>query len=1008
MKKLESFKTTEAFFDYIGDLLSAKDGNKTKEAGDLFEEFTCEWHLEFNDYIAVYDANNIHSIPSHIIDKIDGWELLQKGANSFGIDKICVARNDGRIDVHQDKSTLHMDKKLGTDKAAKMMSLRDNPLKNIRHFVINTTAQDLSHYARLWKDQTPLTYGYDKFVASEDDAEAISRDKMFWDNIRAKKKGKPTTSIFGFVSRGPQQDDYINAGIAYAKKAFQTHGRPKWHQLGVGALGKSVLDPIILAELEYLFNPAYTKTPRPVSVSFYHSSKTLPKNGWEEVMRRRAKGVYDEVIVVSGTAVIDGENDINLSTPFPKTTSVASAVVKIKEALDNDKSVLLLTLYHHAGQIEQIKKQLNRFYSGFKYWYRKRDECDWPCSNADSSFAPALDDRTESILTYGSSGTERLGKDPLSDYGLNNINIHGVCAHNFTWAQAESAGLVKPLILIMPCVKESEVAQLFPEFVDQNGRVDWNMRVRGVPVDNTYPTAGLVADLVALAKTLVEYPEVKRLLTFSHQVKTNKLAEMNWPWICKKVLGNSNIEKSVKKLFWQVLNDDAYNSASTKDHTTAIKRAKAHDRYAIGSCKVFGRGYDDKFSPKHHAAVHFDNKTIVTAVQEIWRVTRTDIDPKTNKPVCGDPNAYYILPMRFNDIGDKPTFGEDRLEQLLGILQFNKNIFDEFQSLVQNPNGSKKKQDRSLNSKVWIPEDFDPATFGGLITWVAQKSKGQMIDNIVVEAHTWLLKKYLSLPEVTPKLTSPINQEFLVLEEFSPLFNYYKLYKTNPRTFREKFWAGDYVLKGSNNFSQETKDQITQNLIEFKLFKDQCETHKGEIIEVMKSIAEKEIPKQLAPDGNYSYIGTKLSEEFGLPKHQVQQYVTGPLTKKWYANKLHWKNTHRVVYNLLAVNAEGANSLEEWSEKVVPLLEEHRISTYNVAAHTLRKRFINKDFYNALSKEEFEVIRSLADQVKKRAYLANGASKKGKPSWNSGIDETDPRYKEWVEKVATGREKYYK
>lgn len=1006
MKKLESFKTTESFFNYISILLSAKDGNKTKEAGDLFEAFTQEWHLEFNDYVAVYDANNIHAIPSHIIDKIDGWELLQKGANSFGIDKICVARNDGRIDVHQDKSTLHMDKKLGTDKAAKMMSLRDNPLKNIRHFVINTTARDLSYYAKLWKDQTPLTYGYDKFVASEDDAEAISRDIMFWNNIRAKKQGKPTTNIFKFVSRGQQQDDYINAGVSYAKKSFQLHGRPKWHQLGVGALGKSVLDPIILAELESLFNPIYTKTPNPVSVSFYHSSKTLPKNGWEEVMRRRAKGIYDEVIVVSGTSVIDGENDDNLSTPFPKTTSVADAVVKIKTALDNNTSVLLLTLYHHAGQIEQIKKQLNRFYPGFKYWYRKRDECDWPCSNADSSYSPALDDRTESVITYGSSGTERLGKDPIADYGLNNINIHGVCAHNFTWAQAETAGLVKPLILIMPCIKESEVAQMFPEFVGTDGRVDWNMRVCGVPVDNTYPNAGLIADLVALAKTLVEYPEVKRLLTFSHQVKTNKLAEMNWPWICKKVLGNSNIEKSVKKLFWQVLNDDVYNSTSTKDHTTAIKRAKTHDRYAIGSCKVFGRGYDDKFSPKHHAAIHFDNKTIVTAVQEIWRVTRTDPNPNTNKSVCGDPNAYYILPMQFNDISDEPTFSEDRLEQLLGILQFNKNIFDEFQSLVQNPNGSKRKQVRSSNSNIWIPENFDPTAFGGLITWIAQKSKGQMIDNIVVDAHTWLLEKYLGLPEITGKYTSLINQEFLSLEQYSPLFNYWKLYKTNPRTFREKFWAGDYVLKGNtNNFSQETKDRITQNLIEFKLFKDQCVRHKEELFEAMKEIAEKEIPKQFAPEGNYSYISTKLSKEFQLPVHQVQKFVTGPLIKKWYANKQHWKNNHRIVYNLLAVNASDSCGLDEWAEKVIPLLEQHGISTYNVAAHSLRNRFIRKDHYNALSTDEFEVITNLAKEVTTLAYKSRPYDYE---PWNKDLAKKDPKkYKDWIKQTKIGRDKYY-
>ena len=975
MKKLESFKTTEQFFNYITELLSQKDGNKTKEAGDLFEAFTQEWHLEFNDYVAVYDANNIHAIPSHIIDKIDGWELLQKGANSFGIDKICVARNDGRIDVHQDKSTLHMDKKLGTDKAAKMMSLRDNPLKNIRNFVINTTAQDLSHYAKLWKDQTPLTYGYDKFVANYDDSEAVSRDKLFWDNIRAKKKGKPTTNIFKFVSRGPEQDDYINAGVAYAKKAFQTHGRPKWHQLGVGALGKSVLDPIILAELESLFNPIYTKTPRPVSVSFYHSSKTLPKNGWEEVMRRRAKGLYDEVIVVSGTSVIDEENDVNLSTPFPKTTSVADAVVKIKDSLDNNKSVLLLTLYHHAGQIEQIKKHLNRYYSGFKFWYRKRDECDWPCSNADSSYSPALDDRTESIITFGSSGTERLGKDPIVDYGLNNINIHGVCAHNFTWAQAETAGLVKPLILIMPCVKESEVAHMFPEFVGVDGRVDWNMRVQGVPVDNTYPHAGLIADLVALAKTLVEYPEVKRLLTFSHQVKTNKLAEMNWPWICKKVLGNSNIEKSVKKLFWQVLNDDAYNSASTKDHTTAIKRAKSHDRYAIGSCKVFGRGYDDKFSPKHHAAIHFDNKTIVTAVQEIWRVTRTDINLKTNKPACGDPNAYYILPMRFNDIDDKPAFSEDRLEQLLGILQFNKNIFDEFQSLVQNPNGSKRKQVRAPNSKIWIPEDFDIATFGGLISWVAQKSKGQMIEPLQVKAHSWLLENYLSLEKFENNDIGKIDNKFITMVEFSPVFSIYKSASKDPRSFVQRFFKGYYHLNVAS-VSQETKDVITQNLIEFQLAKKQYTEHKENtkqlvIIDCLKSLASQ-----------IENVDTYKMDSFIREKYQITNDVYGKFVKNakqefLKKNSKVFKLNQQKIYDFLFETYQDKENGKDWAIAVLTRMKEHGLSTHRVSEGTIIRNFILNDKYKILSKTKFKKLQEIYDGIKTKTFIKSNSGRGG-------------------------------
>lgn len=999
MKKLTSFSSTQQFFKYVTDQLGARSGKATKEAGDLFEQFTKEWHLEFGEYVNVYDANDAHSIPSHIIDKIDAWELLQKGANSFAIDKICETRF-GEIDIHQDKSTLHTDKKLSTDKAAKMMSIRDNPVKNVRNFVINTTAADLSHYAKLWKDQPPLCYGFDAFVPDEDDVEAVERDKQFWLNIKAKYKGKSGVKIFGFKSRGPQQDDYIKAGVDFATKSLGNSGYAKWYQLGTGALGKSVLDPIILAELEQHFHKAYTHTPQPVNVSFYHSSKTLPKNGWEEVQRRRARGIYDEVIVVSGTSVIDGEADNYPSTRFPKTTNVVDAVIKIKRALENNKSVLLLTLYHHAGQIEGIKRALTKYYPGFKYWYRKRDECDWPCSNSDSAYAPALDHRTDSVITFGSSGTERLGKDPVVDYGLNNTNIHGVCAHNFTWAQAEDAGLVKPLILVMPSIRESEVAALFPEFVNPDGRVDWNMRVKGVPVDNVMPTAGLIADLVALAKSLVEFPQIKRLLTFSHMVKTNKLAEVNWPWVCKKVLKNSAVDKQVKKLFWQVLNDEDYNTQSIKCHTMAIKKAKSHSRYAIGSCKVFGRGYDDKFSPKHHAAIHFDAKTIVNSVQEIWRVTR--LDPNAaGKPFCGDPNAYYILPMRLNDIDDTPTWSEDRLQQLKGILQFNKNIYDEFYSIAQNPSGSRKARVRGLNGRIWIPEDFDANAFGGLITWVAQSSKGQMVEHLAAEAHTWLLEQYLQLEDLNTGSTVPINKQFLEIERFKPFFECYKLYNTVPRAFRERFWAGEY----NKYLSPEIYDITVKNLLEFKEYKEKIAKNKEIIREKIKQDAHDMILKQIAPENNY-FSSQTLQEKYNVPKQFVGP-ITGPLARELYADKLHWKNQARKVYNILAVSAEDYDSVVEWSDSALLELEKYGISTHNVSSHTLRKRFILVDYHNALSAEEWEYFSNIVKSVKKRAYLANGATKKGKPVWNSGIDTNSKEYKEWQKKVKQGQKQHY-
>lgn len=966
IKKIDSFKSSNELIDYIVKLLA--EGKYTKEAGDLFEQFTREYHLEYNDYIAIYDSNAIDTIPSTIINKIDAFEILNKGANSFGIDKICVTRT-GEIDIHQDKSSLHTDRKLSANKATGMMSLRNNPLKNIRHFVINTTAKDLSHYAKLWKEQTPLCYGHDAFVPDPLDPSAVARDQQFWQNVRDKRKNKPTQHIFGFVSRGPEQDDYISAGKQFATNALQQNGYAKWHQLGCGALGKSVLDPVLLAELEYLFDPVLTKTTKPVSVSFYHSSKTLPKNGWEEVQRRRAKGIYDEVIVVSGTNVVDGENDAYLSTPFPKVIKAHDAVVKIIDALNNNKSVLLLTLYHHAGQIEQIKNLLNKYYSGFKYWYRKRDECDWPCGDPDNSYAPALDHRTDSVLTFGSSGTERLGKDPIKDYGLNNTNIHGVCAHKFTWAQAENGGLVKPLILVLPCIKESEVAMLFPEFTDSKGRVDWNMRVKGVSVDGTLPTAGLIADLAAMAKTLVEYPEIKRILTFSHQVKTNKLAEVNWLPVCKRVLDNSQLGRSAKNLFWQVLNDDQYNSVGIKDHSVSIKRAKSHKRYAIGSCRVFGRGYDDKFSPKHHAAIHFDSKTIVNTVQEIWRVTRLDQDTKTKKPIEGDPNAYYILPLRYNNVTETPSFSENRLEQLMGILQQNKNIFDEFQILKQQPNGSRRQRIRG-NPRIWMPEDFDVSMFGGLISWITMNSRGSVRDSLIVDAHNWITTQKLALSEDEindPRKAQEIRNQFYDQEQFQPIFDYWKGAKNHSKDFYQSFFAGVQVLRKRGTFSQETVEIIQQNIIEVKLHNQRCQQNREEKIQAMIPVIELEIQNNLYLHRK-SYNIKDFEKRFNVPYWIIGKRVLNPLIKKLEKDKKHWKMKQRTVYELLLKTANESSGQIEWADKTHKLFEENGINKMFNTPLGILKNFIRKDHFKVLSGKEWLHFRQVYDVVKHRQY----------------------------------------
>jgi hypothetical protein len=495
-----------------------------------------------------------------------------------------------------------------------------------------------------------------------------------------------------------------------------------------------------------------------------------------------------------------------------------------------------------------------------------------------------------------------------------------------------------------------------------------------------YSSPHHVANLVCFAKALAEYPEIRRVLTFSHFVKTNKLAEVNFPWVAKKVLGKNNISRSVVNLYFQVLNDGAYDSNAIRDHDVAIKKAKSHSRYAIGSSKVFSRGYDDKYSPKHHAAIHWDEKNIVTTAQEIWRVTRKDVDETTNKPVCGDPNAYYILPMIYNDLDQTPTWSEERLRTLQGILQFNKNIFDEFQSLVQTPGSKRKRKTQEKGSRFWIPDDFDVEAFGELVTFVASTSKGDNYGNLAVEAHTWLLEKYMELEDTSNHYTKDINLAWLEVERFQPLFDAYKLYKNNPRTFRERFWAGAYP------YSDETDSIIQSNLVEYKLHQQQLKKKKEVVIKKLCKAADKLYATTIDSDANYQRGFTdSLAEQFNMPKHQVQQY-TKEVRLKWINNHDYLREQKLKVYDLIFEVGAKATGQDEWIKSV----EENWYKT-GVKGCIWNVRMFNafrNDQWNILTDEQKEKFDNLVKEVKTRAYKARPYDY---DPWNKGLSVDDPR-----------------
>lgn len=972
MKTLVDFNNSKSFISYITKELSK--GN-FKPAGLLFEDYTKIWHTEFSDYIAVYDANDITSIPNSVLDKLDAWNIV--GNNSYGIDKICVTRYS-EIDVHQDKSTLHTDNNLSAKKAEGMMSLRDNPLKNVRNFVLNTTAKDLSHYKNVWKNQTPITYGFDKFVPNKGDENAVARDKQFWKNIKQKAKGQSTVKVYGFKSKGIEQDDYINAGFNYADASIRRSGFAKWFHLACGGVGKSVIDPVMLTMLEYLWTPKLTNSPVQVSVGFWHGSKTLPANGWEFVQRRRAAGIYEKVYVVSGTNVIDGENDDSVSNSFEKIYGGKDDVKKIKQDIKNGVPILLLALYHHSGEVEKIKKGLSKSYKNFKFWIKYKDEIDWPCSNINSRFSPALDNRTESVINFGSSATELIGRNPTTDYGLNNVQIHGPCVWNFTWTMAEDADLVKKLILILPYIKESEMAVLFPEFVNSKGRIDWDMKVLGVSVDNDLPTAGMIADIVCFVRALAEHPEAKRILGFANRVKYNKLIEANIPWIANKVLGNSLNEKTVKQLYVTTLRDGQYNKLTQND-TVAIKKAKGHDRYLVNSCRALDRGYDDKSKEKHHAIIEWTHTGVRQSAQRNMRIIRTD--------EADDKFAYNVCPQRLNDLDGDLNWCQERASSIIDIISNNKNISDEFESIIQTPGvkGGRSRSAKKGKQRIILPANFDVDAISSLVGFVAKTSRGEVYDSIARKAHTWLLKEYMKLDNPIPSwFKGVVNKEFFKIKEFSVLYSSYK----NKTVWRERFWSG----KLGKYFSEETYNTQKNNLIEFKKYCENQERFLAKRIVDIRKLVDTERRRQIDPHPNFSSYFELIREQFNIAEY----IMNGGWVGQQCNDIIHSKeiddyiinNNVKIVYKVImeqAVEAEGVWHLAHLTRNA---LEKYDLTLRNVNDTTIHHRFLRDrtNIDKVLTPAEIEEFNNLYKIVKIRSNLRAKL-------WKDGIEQEYKGYK---------------
>jgi hypothetical protein len=914
---MKNYKNTIECFEDIVEVISS---GKQKEAGDIFEEFLKAYFLHNLIYKEVYNTNRPEEIPQWILKKINAEQLVEATGDSPLIDMIGIDHH-GEIDVIQGKSTMHVDSNASMNLATGLMSSVNNPLVNVKNYVFCSMYKDVSKLFDVWKVTKPKVYSYEDFLPGDSD-ESIRQDESMWKN---NEYGKQVLDIIKdsnvFQPRGNQQTDYIDASYNGLRNQLVATGFAKGYSKGAGALGKSWLASVICARLQNDFWQSWrTNSPTPVHVSFFHSSQTINDNGSTEIMVRKGFGIHDEVIIVSGSDVIDKDSADKASDKFTKISAnqPVKIVDKIMDAMNVGRSVHLVTLYHHSNEIAEIRRLLRKEYKGFEFWSRRRDECDWPCSNYHSSYSASLDDRTKSIITYGDTGTDRFG-DPHKDYGTNNQDIHGPLLHSYTWADAERDKLVKPLILIPVVISVKELILAFPDLVDKSNNFNFNARVIGEPIDNELPTNFHILTIAAVQKALCNFPQIKRSMQFSGRVKTNALIRKNWKWVADKILGRTKTENYVRNLYkdFEVINDNEYNANAVKSSITSLKRCKAVDRSIMGSCRVFNRGWNDvppkgykKKWLKFHAGWHTGERNLVDLVQEIWRFVRLDSNDN-------DPFAYYIQPLILNDLDTtNEHWSKGNIKHLVDILKSNKNIADEFESLQQKGGGGNTKSKKNKRLQFVWPADFDPSKIDFTINSIAMKAGGgKLYPDLATEAHDWLTNEYLKLDEPANAQTKgKLHKKFYEIEKFKPLYSHYG----NKIVWRERFYHGKY------SFDPAVSQHINDNLMSYKKYCKQQESWIEEKKQLVRDIVRKGRMMQIHLDKNYFPSHAKLCEQFGWPKSRSHSYVEKHCAdiqddKTIDAHIMKTNVGH--VFDCLIKTAPDSECMDEWAYKTAKAID---------------------------------------------------------------------------------------
>lgn len=931
VRKIESFNTSAQFWAYHNALLQK---DMMHEAGKISEEYFEYWHLYMNeDYMGggiIYDTNRGDLIPQQHIDAVNGQTIFGRRGNSKGLDKLAVTP-DGRYDIMSDKTTKKWVKNAGDEHIKGLLSILDHPITNVRKVILNTNYSGVSHKFAEYQEDRLCVFTLEDFLPAATDGEGIQRDKEMFKWIKADKRGKRKAVNIKFVPRDPQQNKYIDAAYNHARDELQKVGYAKSYCKAVGAFGKSIVDPVLMAKFQKDFwQVRLTNSPAPVSIHCFHSRVTLAENGKRAVRFRKSMGLNEDVLVVSGCEVGDDdeENCANINR-YPRAMSVRKIVKFIKDSMSAGRPVVILTLYHHSDTLALVQKALRRSYPGFKYWGKCKDETDWPCSNYHSSFAPMLDDRVEAVHTHGSTGTERVG-DPDKDYGTNNIEIHGPCVYDYTWADAEKDGLVKEFNLILQKYSHLDIKHVYPQLVNNEGKINYKKRynIGGRPVAGRHPTAMQIIKMAALAEALKRYPCIQRVLGFSTFIKQNMIVQENFKIVAAAVLGSKTKEdREIANLHIEVMNDKKYRGGALTTYEEQIKRAKSKPRYLLLSCRLFNRGYDDSAPvgwkgswEKHHAAIHFTMKSDVNLCQEIWRVTRLDSSR--------DKYAYYILPMIYDMDDDDPNWEKDVYDLFKKIMKQHKRIMDEI--IYAADNGSDTEAPTKQN-KIPLHEQLDPKFLRKLATSISLDSDGREIPNPLAEAHDWLIGEYMKLerPWVSNTEKGKVNDVFL------KKFGHYFPGKCRAVILR---WINNDNAK--NDPLRAHKDQ---NLIAFDEYIEDQKNEFNRMLLRCRAIIESKSKMMILPGPQFCSAKRLVAKEAGIDYKKANDFLKDHIGMSWYHSKLNdnriWKNSVYVIQCFIE-EGQDCESLDEATEKVWHRLEDEGFDLGLVSIKSIKNNFL--------------------------------------------------------------------